>query len=72
MSNGNNKVYSGRKFVLTMVALVFTFAGLFLDKISGGEAVALVPLILGIFTGGNVASKYVGNGKSVTTNVSGG
>lgn len=62
MSNGNDKVYSGRKFALTSVALLLTFGALFAGKISGGETVALVPLILGIFTGGNVASKYAANG----------
>lgn len=62
MSNGNDKVYRGRKFALAGGSLLLTFAALFLGKISGGEAVALVPLILGIFTGGNVAAKYASNG----------
>lgn len=62
MSNGNDSTYRGRKFALTGVALILTFAALFTGKISGGETVALVPLILGIFTGGNVAAKYAANG----------
>lgn len=62
MSNGHDKTYRGRKFILTAGSLVATFAALFAGKISGGEAVALVPLILGIFTGGNVAAKFSANG----------
>ena len=62
MSNGNDSIYRGRKFALTGASLLLTFAALFVGKISGGEAVALIPLILGIFTGGNVASKYASNG----------
>lgn len=62
MSNGKDKVYRGRKFMLTGASLALTFGALFAGKISGGEAVALIPLTLGIFTGGNVASKYASNG----------
>ncbi len=58
MSNGKDSTYRGRKFVLTGGSLLLTFIALFVGKISGGEAVALIPLILGIFTGGNVAAKY--------------
>ena len=64
MSNGNDKLYRGRKFLLAAGSLALTFAALFAGKISGSETVALVPLIIGIFTGGNVAAEYVGNGKS--------
>jgi len=64
MSNGGDKLYRGRKFLLTAASLLGVFGALFAGKLSGGEVVALVPLILGIFTGGNVAAKYAGNGKS--------
>lgn len=63
MSSKGDTVYRGRKFVLTGGSLLLTFIALFVGKISGGEAVALIPLILGIFTGGNVAAKYAANGK---------
>jgi len=51
-----------RKFILTSFSLVTTFVALFLDKISGGELVALVPLILGVYTGGNVIARNIDSG----------
>lgn len=69
MSNGGDKVYRGRKFALTGGCLLLEFVALFADKISGAEAVALVPLTLAIFTGGNVAAKYAANGKTAETKV---
>lgn len=54
----NNGKWKTRKFVLTSAALACTFLALFLGKLSGGETVALVPLILGVFTGGNVVAKH--------------
>jgi hypothetical protein len=47
-----------RKFLLTAAALAATFVALFAGKLSGAETVALVPLIIGIFTGGNVVAKH--------------
>ena len=70
MSNGNDSMYRGRKFALTAASLFLTFAALFAGKISGGETVALVPLILGIFTGGNVATKFAGGNKNVEVTTS--
>ncbi len=69
MSNGQDSMYRGRKFALTVAALLLSFAALFAGKISGGEIVALVPLILGIFTGGNVATKFAGGGKNVEVDI---
>ena len=69
MSNGNDSTFRSRKFILTGASLLLTFVALFAGKISGGEIVALVPLILGIFTGGNIAAKFSGGKKNaeVTT-----
>lgn len=58
MANGNGTKLNSRKFLLTAGSLLATFAALFAGKISGAECVALVPLIIGIFTGGNVAAKH--------------
>ena len=49
---------SSRKFLLTLLTLVLAFAGLFMDKLAGAEMVTLVSMVLGIFTGGNVAAKH--------------
>jgi hypothetical protein len=53
----NGKLQS-RKFILTAASLTATFAALFAGKLTGSECVALVPLIIGIFTGGNVVAKH--------------
>jgi len=53
-----NNTWKTRKFVLTATALILSYAALFADKLSGAEMVALVPMILGIFTGGNVVAKH--------------
>lgn len=53
--------YKSRKFFLTMVFTATTIAALFLDKISGGEFVAVATLILGVYGASNVGAKYVAN-----------
>ena len=49
---------SSRKFLLTASTLLLCFAALFADKLTGSEVVSLVTIVLGIFTGGNVAAKH--------------
>lgn len=49
---------SSRKFLLTAVTLLLSFAALFAGKLQGSEVVTLVSMVLGIFTGGNVAAKH--------------
>jgi len=53
-----DSTWKTRKFILTLLSLGATFGALFAGKLSGSEVVALVPLLMGIFTGGNVWSKY--------------
>ena len=55
--NGNGHLTT-RKFLLTAGSLILAFGALFAGKISGGEAVILIPAILTIFTGGNVVAKH--------------
>jgi len=48
--------YFSRKFVLALIFTLSACAGLFLtDKIDGGNFVALVGIVLGAFTAGDVA-----------------
>ncbi len=49
---------TSRKFLLTAGVLVLSFTALFAGKLQGQEVVTLVSLVLGIFTGGNVAAKH--------------
>ena len=53
-----DKLFRLRKFTLTLLVLVGSFIALFLDKLTGPEMVTLIPLILGIFVGGNVTEKF--------------
>ena len=53
-----NGKLSSRKFLLTAVTLILSFAALFAGKLQGSEVVTLVSMVLGIFTGGNVAAKH--------------
>ena len=69
MSNGHDLLYRDRKYKITIGTLILVFIGLFTGKFSGAECVALIPLILGIFTGGNVWAKYAANGKVAETKV---
>ena len=54
----NGSKLQSRKFLLTAACLLMTYAALFFGKLTGSEVVALVPLIIGIFTGGNVVAKH--------------
>ena len=60
----NGKLQS-RKFILTAGSLTLTFVALFASKITGGEAVILIPAILTVFTGGNVVAKHKAFNESV-------
>ena len=59
-----NENLKTRKFLLTAVCLLLTYAGLFAGKLTGAEVTLLVPALLTIFVGGNVAAKH----KSFTEN----
>jgi len=48
-----------RKFMLACFFAVVSSAGLFFDKLGGGEFVAVVTLVLGIYSAGNVGHHYV-------------
>lgn len=56
---GKVQDYKSRKFFLTMVFTITTIVALFLDKINGGEFVAVVTLILSVYGASNVGAKYV-------------
>ncbi len=58
MSNGNGSKLTTRKFLLTASVLFGVFVALFMGKLTGGEAVILIPAILVIFVGGNVTAKH--------------
>ena len=47
-----------RKFLLTATCLLLTYIALFMGKLSGAEVTLLVPALLTIFVGGNVAAKH--------------
>lgn len=47
-----------RKFLLAAASLALTFIALFAGKLTGGEAVILIPAILTIFAGANVTAKH--------------
>ncbi len=55
MNNGN---LTTRKFLLTVGVLLGVFVALFTSKLTGGEAVILIPAVLAIFVGGNVTAKH--------------
>lgn len=48
--------YTSRKFALAAFAMLSGTAGLFTDKIGGGEYVALVLAILGAYGAANVVA----------------
>jgi hypothetical protein len=54
----NGTKFKTRKFMLTAVALLLTYAALFMGKLDGEQVVTLVPWIIGIFAGANVAAKH--------------
>ena len=56
--------FLSRKFILALVFTLTACAGLFIgDKIGGGEFVALVGIILGAFTAGDVALNHIHRNK---------
>lgn len=46
------------KFIMSAVCLIMVFIAFILGRISSGEFMPFVLGILGIFTGGNVVSKF--------------
>lgn len=48
----------GRKFVLTATTLALLFVALFVGKMEGESFVAALAMVIGIYTGGNVGSKF--------------
>jgi len=64
MSNGTGK-FKTRKFMLTAATLFLTYVALFAGKLTGDQVVSLVPWLIGIFAGANVAAKHkdFGEGK---------
>jgi hypothetical protein len=62
-----NKYFS-RKFVLALIFAISGCAGLFLtDKIDGGNFIALVGIVLGAFTAGDVALNAIHRKNSETS-----
>jgi len=56
----------GRKFVLSTVSTALLFLALFLGKLEGESFVAALALVVGIYTGGNVSSKFAYNNDTRT------
>ena len=58
--SGNDKIdkLTTRKFLLTATCLLLSYVGLFAGKLTGDQLVLLVPALLTIFVGGNVAAKH--------------
>lgn len=54
----NGKKLTTRKFLLAAACLLLTYVALFAGKLSGAEVTLLVPALLTIFVGGNVAAKH--------------
>lgn len=51
--------YASRKFMLALIAIGASIAGLITGKIGGGEWVAAITVILGLYGAANVGEKYV-------------
>lgn len=49
-----DRVYRSRKFGLAVASLAISAFALFADKIGGGEWVAAITLVLGIYSAANV------------------
>ena len=56
----------GRKFVLSAISTALLFLALFLNKLEGESFVAALALVVGIYTGGNVGSKFAYNNDTRT------
>lgn len=54
-----NSNLTSTKFIMAVVCLIMVFIGFITDKISSEIFMPFVLGILGIFTGGNVASKFI-------------
>lgn len=57
--NWDRKLFPDRKFTLAIFFSLVSTLGLFASKLSGGEFVALVGTILGLYGIANVATKSV-------------
>ena len=51
--------YASRKFGLTLLCLVMSYSALFLDRMDGSQFITVVTLVLGIYSGANVAAKKI-------------
>ncbi len=54
------KDFGSRKFLLAVFAQLVGTIGLFVDKLGGGEYVALTTVVLGLYGAANVAAVKVG------------
>lgn len=55
-------ISTNRKFKFTVAVFIVSSVALFADKLDGGEYVALITLLTGIYSGSNVAQKHVQRG----------
>lgn len=53
----SNSTYRSRKFILASFFAMTGVAALFFDKVGGGEFVALVTVILGLYAAASVVEK---------------
>ena len=53
--------YKSRKFLFALLFSVTSILGLFMDKIGGGEFIAAITVILGLYGAADVAEKKVLN-----------
>lgn len=58
MSEETESKFKTRKFLVTALALLLTYIALFVGKLTGDHVVSLVPWLVGIFAGANVAAKH--------------
>jgi hypothetical protein len=54
--------YQKRKFIVTIIALAMITSFVFADKMDGAQVVTLMPLVLGLFFGGNLAEHFAKRG----------
>jgi len=59
MSPQTEERFSSRKFVLSASSLLMTWLALFLDKLEGGEVVALVTLVITAYGAGNLVQRHI-------------
>ncbi len=52
------KKIGGRKFILTLFVILLAFVLLLIDKIKGDQFLDFVLVVAGVYTAGNVVSKF--------------